>query len=67
MALASGTGNQIIEQKELALKEARKYERLAGNAQTGTPLGDDYSNAQRRTEQAQRDLNNANNQYGGKR
>lgn len=67
MQLASGTGNQIIEAAEQRLKEAQKYERAAGSAQTGTPLGDDYANAQRRTQEAQRELNNANNTYGGKR
>lgn len=61
--MAGGTGNQIIEKAELALKEARKREALTGQAQVGTPLGDDYGNAKRAAEAAERDLNNARSRW----
>ena len=63
--MAAGTGNQIIEQKQQALKKARDYERECGSAQAGTPKGNDLVNARNAVAMAESDLNSVIAQYGG--
>jgi hypothetical protein len=63
MQLAAGTQLQLIEKAEKELREAENYERKCGSAQTGTPLGDDYQNAQRKTQAARSNLNNVRARY----